>query len=192
MFLTTIIVFLLITWYADTTTYYFQFIFVFRGISWCDGSLALVYESWYKTRRIRTWIISPQSENASPRILFDRSSEDVYSDPGSPMQRRTPAGTYVIAKIKKEGDEGTYVLLNGSGATPQGNIPFLDLFDMWVQCLFCCISISNIIIIWNLTWRVSEIQAIKKEYGRVTKKSIMRLLLLWCLIRMKGKYIFIS
>lgn len=46
------------------------------------------------------------------------------------MQRRTPAGTYVIAKIKKEGDEGTYVLLNGSGATPQGNIPFLDLFDM--------------------------------------------------------------
>jgi len=54
----------------------------------------------------------------------------VYSDPGSPMLRRTPAGTYVIAKIKKENDEGTYVLLKGSGATPEGNIPFLDLFDM--------------------------------------------------------------
>lgn len=66
----------------------------------------------------------------SPRILFDRSSEDVYSDPGSPMSRRTPAGTYVIAKFKKENDEGTYVLLNGSGATPEGNIPFLDLFEM--------------------------------------------------------------
>lgn len=46
------------------------------------------------------------------------------------MLRRTTLGTYVIAKIKKEGDESTYVLLNGSGATPQGNIPFLDLFDM--------------------------------------------------------------
>jgi hypothetical protein len=46
------------------------------------------------------------------------------------MLRRTPAGTYVIAKIKKENDEGTYVLLKGSGATPEGNFPFLDLFDM--------------------------------------------------------------
>ncbi|XP_062083609.1 probable glutamyl endopeptidase, chloroplastic isoform X2 [Humulus lupulus] len=102
----------------------------YGGISWCDDSLALVYESWYKTRKIRTWVISPGSKDVSPRILFDRSSEDVYSDPGSPMLRRTPAGTYVIAKIKKENDDGTYVLLNGSGATPEGNIPFLDLFEI--------------------------------------------------------------
>jgi hypothetical protein len=64
------------------------------------------------------------------RILFDRSSEDVYSDPGSPMLRRTQAGTYIIAKVKKGGNDGSYILLNGSGATPEGNVPFLDLFDM--------------------------------------------------------------
>ncbi|XP_059311813.1 probable glutamyl endopeptidase, chloroplastic isoform X1 [Lycium ferocissimum] len=102
----------------------------YGGISWCDDTLALVYESWYKTRKVRTWVISPGSEDVNPRILFDRSSEDVYSDPGSPMSRRTPAGTYVIAKVKKEDDGNTYVLLNGSGATPEGNIPFLDLFDI--------------------------------------------------------------
>ncbi|XP_022770825.1 probable glutamyl endopeptidase, chloroplastic isoform X2 [Durio zibethinus] len=102
----------------------------YGGISWCDDSLALVYESWYKTRRTRTWVISSGSEDVSPRILFDRSSEDVYSDPGSPMMRRTPAGTYVIAKLRKENNEGTYLLLNGNGATPKGNIPFLDLFDI--------------------------------------------------------------
>ncbi|KAL7200326.1 hypothetical protein ACSBR1_032283 [Camellia fascicularis] len=102
----------------------------YGGISWCDDSLALVYESWYKTRRIKTWVISPGSEDVNPRILFDRSYEDVYSDPGSPMLRRTPAGTYVIAKVMKENDEGTHILLNGSGATPTGNIPFLDLFDI--------------------------------------------------------------
>lgn len=102
----------------------------YGGISWGDDTLALVYESWYKTRRTRTWVVSPGSKDASPRILFDRSSEDVYSDPGSPMLRRTKAGTYVIAKIKKENDEATYILLNGSGATPEGNIPFLDLFDI--------------------------------------------------------------
>ncbi|XP_042512166.1 probable glutamyl endopeptidase, chloroplastic isoform X2 [Macadamia integrifolia] len=102
----------------------------FSGISWCDESLALIYESWYKTRRTRTWVISPGSKDVNPRILFDRSSEDVYSDPGSTMLRRTHAGTYVIAKVKKENDDGTYVLLNGSGATPEGNVPFLDLFDI--------------------------------------------------------------
>ena len=101
-----------------------------RGISWCDDSLALVYESWYKTRQTRTWVISPGLDNSSPRILFDRSSEDVYSDPGCPMLRKTPMGTYVIAKVKKEDDEGTYILLTGTGATPEGNIPFLDLFEM--------------------------------------------------------------
>ncbi|KAI3980744.1 hypothetical protein MKX01_025309 [Papaver californicum] len=100
----------------------------YERISWCDNSLALVYESWYKTRRTRTWVISPGSKDVSLRILFDRSSEDVYSDPGSPMLRRTPVGTYVIAKIKKDGK--TFLLLNGSGATPEGNIPFLDLFDI--------------------------------------------------------------
>lgn len=109
----------------------FDLFYHHRGISWCDDSLALVYESWYKTRRTRTWVISPGSKDSSPRILFDRSSEDVYSDPGSPMFRRTPAGTYVIAKIKKgHDDESYYIILNGSGATPEGNIPFLDLFDM--------------------------------------------------------------
>ncbi|XP_009414911.2 probable glutamyl endopeptidase, chloroplastic isoform X6 [Musa acuminata AAA Group] len=101
----------------------------YGGISWCDDTLALVYESWYKTRRTRTWVIAPDSKNVNPRILFDRSSEDAYSDPGSPMMRRTQAGTYVIAKIKKQ-DDGTYILLNGRGATPEGNIPFLDLFDV--------------------------------------------------------------
>ncbi|XP_057966691.1 probable glutamyl endopeptidase, chloroplastic isoform X3 [Malania oleifera] len=106
----------------------------YGGISWCDDSLALVYESWYKTRRTKTWVISPGSEDVSPRILFDRSSEDVYSDPGSPMLRRTLAATYVVAKIKKEKDESTYILLNGSGATPEGNIPFLDLFDINTGC----------------------------------------------------------
>lgn len=102
----------------------------YGGISWCDGSLALVYESWYKTRRTKTWVISPGNKDVTPRILFDRSFEDVYSDPGSPMLRRTPTGTYVVAKIRKENDDAIYFLLNGSGATPQGNIPFLDLMDI--------------------------------------------------------------
>ncbi|GLT71893.1 hypothetical protein SLA2020_438780 [Shorea laevis] len=111
-----------------------ELFFLHRDISWCDDSLALVYESWYKTRRTRTWVISPGIKDASPRILFHRSSEDVYSDPVSPMLRRTPAASLVIAKVNKENDENTYILLKGSGSTPEGNVPFLDLFDINTGC----------------------------------------------------------
>ncbi|XP_071701457.1 probable glutamyl endopeptidase, chloroplastic [Rutidosis leptorrhynchoides] len=114
---------------GEEPTIFYKLDLRYGGISWGDDSLALIYESWYKTRRVRTWLVSPGS-NETSRLLFDRSSEDVYSDPGSPMLRRTPVGTYVIAKFKKEDKQGTYLLLNGNGATPEGNIPFLDLFDI--------------------------------------------------------------
>ena len=105
-----------------------------RRISWCYGLHALVYEYWHKTRRTRTWVISPDCNDLSPRLLFDRSSEDAYSSPGSPMMCRTPAGTLVIAKIKTN-YEGTYILMKGQGATPKGSIPFLDLLNMYADLL---------------------------------------------------------
>uniref|UniRef100_J3MPC5 Probable glutamyl endopeptidase, chloroplastic n=1 Tax=Oryza brachyantha TaxID=4533 RepID=J3MPC5_ORYBR len=101
----------------------------YRRTSWCNGSHALIYEHWYKTRRTRTWVISPDCNDVSPWVLFERSSEDAYSNPGSPMMCRTPAGTFVIAKIKTNYD-GTYILLKGRGATPKGSIPFLDLLNI--------------------------------------------------------------
>ncbi|KAM3392336.1 hypothetical protein ACQJBY_013452 [Aegilops geniculata] len=101
----------------------------YRRISWCYELHALVYEYWHKTRRTRTWVISPDCNDVSPRLLFDRSSEDAYSSPGSPMMCRTPTGTLVIAKIKTN-YEGTYILMKGQGATPKGSIPFLDLLNI--------------------------------------------------------------
>ncbi|XP_034579376.1 probable glutamyl endopeptidase, chloroplastic isoform X2 [Setaria viridis] len=100
-----------------------------RKTYWCYGSFALVYEYWYKTRITRTWVISPDLKNHRPRLLFERSSEDAYSNPGSPVMCRTPAGTVVIARIKRN-CEGSYILLKGRGATPKGSTPFLDLFDV--------------------------------------------------------------
>ncbi|CAM6051998.1 unnamed protein product [Sphagnum compactum] len=101
----------------------------FGGIVWGDETLALVYESWYKTRRTRTWCFSPGDLGRVPRLLFDRSYEDVYSDPGSPIMRRTSLGTYVLAQFQNSAGRNS-LLLSGGGATPDGNIPFLDLYDI--------------------------------------------------------------
>ncbi|KAF8067166.1 hypothetical protein HT031_002213 [Scenedesmus sp. PABB004] len=96
------------------------------GVSWCDGDLALLYESWWKTRRSVVWTFAPDRRGEPKAVLFDRSFEDVYSDPGAPLTRRTAAGTYVLAKV----DGARRLLLSGTGASPEGNRPFLDLLDL--------------------------------------------------------------
>lgn len=63
---------------------------------------------------------SREQSNDSP---LHRNYEDVYTDPGSPISRRTAMGTYVLAKLDGE----RKLLLSGGGASPDGNKPFLDV-----------------------------------------------------------------
>ena len=45
-------------------------------------------------------MIRPSDPSVPPQPLFDRSYEDVYSDPGNPMYRRHPTlPTSIIAKL---------------------------------------------------------------------------------------------
>jgi len=94
----------------------------FGGVTWGDTDLALVSERWRKTRQTRTWIVKPGAPAETPRLLFDRSSEDRYSDPGRPMTRRTPAGRSVLLTA----DGGSTLFFAGDGASPEGDRPFLD------------------------------------------------------------------
>ena len=75
--------------------------FRYAGIVWGDDSLALLYESEWKTRRSRTWILAPDGSR-KPELLFDLNYEDSYNDPGSPILRRIPNGSYVLAEIDKK------------------------------------------------------------------------------------------
>lgn len=90
------------------------------GIAWGDDSLALLYESWYKTRRSRVWVIAPGNPGKQPQVLFDRDYEDAYLDPGSPANRRTTRGTYVLAQI-----EGTRQLIMQGGPLHYNIVSFL-------------------------------------------------------------------
>jgi dipeptidyl aminopeptidase/acylaminoacyl peptidase len=98
----------------------------FGGITWGSNTLALVSEWWWNTRRTRTWITAPQDPKSEPRLLFDRSWEDRYNDPGSPLLRETPSGRAVLLTT----DDGNTLYMSGSGATPEGNRPFLDRLNL--------------------------------------------------------------
>jgi dipeptidyl aminopeptidase/acylaminoacyl peptidase len=98
----------------------------FERIDWGGDDLALLTESWWKTRKTRTWRIMPSNPSAKPQILFDRSSEDRYSDPGYPVYKSTPWGTFVI----RRGNDGKTIFLSGDGASSEGDRPFLDELDL--------------------------------------------------------------
>ncbi len=95
-------------------------------IQWGNDRLALVSERWRKNRKTRTWIVAPGSPDTEPVLLFDRSYEDRYSDPGSPILRSSASGMPVLHTA----DGGSSLFLSGQGASPEGNHPFLDKLNL--------------------------------------------------------------
>jgi dipeptidyl aminopeptidase/acylaminoacyl peptidase len=77
----------------------------------------------------RTFLVPTSAILASePKLLFERSVQDRYGDPGSPILRQLPSGHSVI---RTAGDPaGNTFFLRGDGATPKGDRPFLDKFDL--------------------------------------------------------------
>ena len=94
-----------------------------RCLGWydLDGDDLLVVEH-DRDRRWRT--TSLVGLDGSRRVVFDRSMHDAYGDPGTPVYRAHPDGRWTAWQI-----DGA-ILLRGDGATPEGNRPFLDRFDL--------------------------------------------------------------
>ncbi len=98
----------------------------YAGITWGRGDLALLDESWRKTRRTKSWRIQPDHPAQAPQLLHDRSSEDRYADPGEPVTAPDAAGRQRLL-ISSDGNS---LYLIGDGASPEGDRPFLDRYDL--------------------------------------------------------------
>lgn len=97
----------------------------FRGIAWGSDNLALASEGWWSSRRQITWMWKPNNLAAGKETLFDRSTEDRYKDPGNFVTQTNKYGRSVLLMA----DGGNTLYLTGSGASPEGNQPFLDRMD---------------------------------------------------------------
>ncbi|HEY2323700.1 MAG TPA: prolyl oligopeptidase family serine peptidase, partial [Thermoanaerobaculia bacterium] len=96
----------------------------YDGIEWGGDDLALVTMGRWRDRKSQTIAIQPGNRDAAPRMIFDRISEDRYGDPGRPVLTYTPMGTQVLQR------SGSSIYLIGLGASPEGDRPFLDKFDL--------------------------------------------------------------
>lgn len=95
-------------------------------LTWARKDVAVVEESWRKTRRVRTWIIDPSKPGSAPRLLSERSSEDRYANPGSMLTTVGPLGRPVLLLSP----DSSAVFASGAGASPEGDRPFLDRLDL--------------------------------------------------------------
>ena len=97
----------------------------FEGIAWSDSSgFAFVDEYARERRWTRTFGVDLDAPSPSPQIFWDMSEKDAYHDPGAPLYQVLPNGSYVMQR------EGSTLYLAGRGASPDGDRPFLDRFDM--------------------------------------------------------------
>jgi dipeptidyl aminopeptidase/acylaminoacyl peptidase len=92
-----------------------------QSIAWTSANNALVTEFDRATRLRRTWTI----EGGIARRAFERSEEDRYKDPGRPVLKpRFGGGPGVIMQVSE------WIYLEGDGASPKGDRPFLDRFNV--------------------------------------------------------------
>ncbi|MEQ7416523.1 prolyl oligopeptidase family serine peptidase [Xanthomonas campestris pv. campestris] len=96
----------------------------FEGVQWGRGDLAIISESWWKTRRTKQWRIAPDQPQRAPELLWDRSSQDRYNDPGTPAMIADGNGRALLQT------DGNSLFLLGKGASPEGDRPFVDRFDL--------------------------------------------------------------
>ena len=97
----------------------------YAGIEWGNDSFAVVTEWRFSDRQLRSWKFSPASPSTEKVLFQQRSYNDRYNDPGDFVTRQNEFGVDVI----KVFDNNNKVLLTGRGASPEGNIPFMDEFD---------------------------------------------------------------
>ncbi|MHC4539907.1 MAG: S9 family peptidase [Planctomycetota bacterium] len=98
----------------------------YSDIMWGNENLAVVYERWWKDRRIRSWKVNAARTTDRATQLFDFSWQDRYNHPGRPLTKQLPNGHRVLLTDK----EARSVYLAGDGASPEGDRPFIDAFDL--------------------------------------------------------------
>jgi dipeptidyl aminopeptidase/acylaminoacyl peptidase len=96
----------------------------FAGLQFGEkAGLALISDYDRDRRWTRTFMMDLDRKEP-PKMIWSRSVQDRYGDPGAPVTRLLHGSTRVILQ------DGDSILLNGAGASPEGDRPFLDRLNL--------------------------------------------------------------
>ncbi len=107
--------------FTDTPLAMLQLEKRYAGIVWDSAGLALLNEFDRERRWVKTWLVDTHL-NARPVLFWDRSVEDRYADPGTPLLRGGSQRSLIRS--------GDWIYLAGAGASSQGERPFLDRVNL--------------------------------------------------------------
>jgi len=97
----------------------------FSSLSWVEEKgLALLADYDWKKRWRTLSLINVDDESFKPKTLISLSTQDRYADPGRAVFKRVASGESVV----KYADAS--IFLSGSGASPEGDRPFLDKLNL--------------------------------------------------------------
>jgi len=96
----------------------------YGGIIWGNANTAVLFDQWYDTRNERTFLFNPSKPDEKPQLVWDRNSQDIYSNPGGFETVKNQYGRQVLAL------EGDNAYLLGEGHTKDGQFPFVDEFNI--------------------------------------------------------------
>lgn len=95
----------------------------FGGISWSDDNFALLSERWSAGRTEKVSVFQPGNPGQASRTIIERSSDDLYNDPGSPLLMDNAYGRKVLHR------NGELVFMTSEGGSLEGSMPFLSTFN---------------------------------------------------------------
>ncbi|MBS4013387.1 MAG: S9 family peptidase [Bacteroidetes bacterium] len=98
----------------------------FSGFLWGRAIFAIINESWRKDRRMLVSYFNPNDESFTKSTIFDYSTEDRYNHPGSIQTIINKYGQRVV----QFDNTSRRLYLAGQGASPEGNMPFIDRYDL--------------------------------------------------------------
>ena len=96
----------------------------FNSITWGNDNIAIVTDEWYDTRNTKTYLVNPSNPEEQPKVISDRNSQDIYSNPGVFETTKNEYNKYVLAI---ENDNAYRI---GEGFTKDGQYPFIDEFNL--------------------------------------------------------------
>jgi len=88
-----------------------------------QGGVMIFSDYERDTRWARTFIFDIDKPAVPPKLLWSRNLQDRYKDPGTPLTRSVGGQR----AIRQNGD---WIYLTGTGASPEGDRPFLDRFNL--------------------------------------------------------------
>lgn len=88
------------------------------------GGMVLLEDYERDKRWVRTFMVDLKSNGSPGKLLFARNVQDRYKDQGSPVTEMQANGQ---TAVKQEGDA---IFFEGAGASPEGDRPFLDRYNV--------------------------------------------------------------